>query len=601
VTQAGGKFDRGVLFEYTPEINEIKKLFDFDDNMEFPLRLVNASNGKIYGTYDRGGANGCGGIFEWDPVSEKFANRYDFDNSAGGDHKSSLVNGLNGKLYGTTSNFTHGMIYEWDPADGKLVVKFGFNGNTTNGDFGEPLLLADNGIFYGTTMSAGVTQKSIFFGWNPANNEFSRIFEFGDEEHATAPEGSLFQSGNGKIYGVTLSGGKYDDGILYEWDYHNNIFEKKFDFDCKNGGCHCFGGLTEIGRPAKVIQVAACGEYISPSGKFTWTTTGIYTDTIPSANGCDSIITVNLTVGKSSSSMLYENTCDKFNFNGKVLTSSGTYYDTIPNSSGCDSLITLDLTIHRSSVNTIYETACTQYNFNGRWLNESGTYVDINPNSAGCDSITVLFLTISGPAESIIHPIACNSYTSPSGRNIWKSDGTYSDTITSAAGCDSLITVDLHIDKVDVSVIQDRTVLISADLSADHQWIDCDNGNVPIDGETYLTYTALNSGHYAVIVSNGACVDTSGIYEILLTGINEADEAHFMLYPNPTSGKFTVDLGRMYTVAHVTVTRYDGQVIRKEDLFNSRKLDLDLDAPPGIYIVNIIAGNEENRFKIVKE
>jgi hypothetical protein len=264
-------------------------------------------------------------------------------------------------------------------------------------------------------------------------------------------------------------------------------------------------------------------------------------------------------------------------------------------------VITLDLTILRSSVNTVYETACSQYNFNGRWLNASGTYVDIFPNSAGCDSITVLFLTITGPSLSTVHPVACDSYTSPSGRYAWYSDGIYSDTLTTIAGCDSIITVDLHIDKVDTSVIRDRSVLISADIQANHQWIDCDNGYTPIPGETYLTYSARNNGRYAVIVSNGACVDTSGVYEILMTGITEPGGDQITLYPNPTSGNFTIDLGRVYTEARVTITRFDGQVIQAESLSGLRKMNLDLEVPPGLYMITIIADGKENIFKLVKQ
>ncbi len=39
----------------------------------------------------------------------------------------------------------------------------------------------------------------------------------------------------------------------------------------------------------------ACLSYMSPSGK-TWTTSGNYMDTIPNAQGCDSVMTINLTV-----------------------------------------------------------------------------------------------------------------------------------------------------------------------------------------------------------------------------------------------------------------------------------------------------------------
>lgn len=44
------------------------------------------------------------------------------------------------------------------------------------------------------------------------------------------------------------------------------------------------------------ISVNACESYISPSGKFVWSESGIYTDIIPNASGCDSVITISLTV-----------------------------------------------------------------------------------------------------------------------------------------------------------------------------------------------------------------------------------------------------------------------------------------------------------------
>lgn len=44
------------------------------------------------------------------------------------------------------------------------------------------------------------------------------------------------------------------------------------------------------------ITVTGCGSYTSPSGNYIWTTSNTYVDTIPNAAGCDSIITVVLTI-----------------------------------------------------------------------------------------------------------------------------------------------------------------------------------------------------------------------------------------------------------------------------------------------------------------
>jgi hypothetical protein len=260
------------------------------------------------------------------------------------------------------------------------------------------------------------------------------------------------------------------------------------------------------------------------------------------------------------------------------------------------------LKLPHKTESTINAKACDEYLSPSRkftWT-ASGTYTDIIPNAGGCDSVITVNLVI-GKTASTLYPVACKSYTSPSGIYKWESSGTYVDIITNAAGCDSVITIDLQVDHVDTSVIQDRSVLISNDRSADHQWIDCDNGNVPIPGETWLTYTARNNGHFAVIVSNGVCVDTSGIYEILVTGIPDPSEKGITLYPNPTSGNFTIDLGKVYPGALVTITRYDGQVIQKGIFLNNRVISLDLDAPPGIYMVNIRAGKVNAELKLLKE
>lgn len=98
------------------------------------------------------------------------------------------------------------------------------------------------------------------------------------------------------------------------------------------------------------IVVTSCNSYLSPGGKL-WTDTGIYTDTIPSASGCDSIITIDLTISSHTTSVVNEVACGSYTSpGGKVYITTGTYTDTIPNASGCDSIITINLIIDCSSL-----------------------------------------------------------------------------------------------------------------------------------------------------------------------------------------------------------------------------------------------------------
>ncbi len=51
------------------------------------------------------------------------------------------------------------------------------------------------------------------------------------------------------------------------------------------------------------LIVNACESYISPSGNYTWTNSGTYTDIIPNTEGCDSVISINLTVNSVDTSV----------------------------------------------------------------------------------------------------------------------------------------------------------------------------------------------------------------------------------------------------------------------------------------------------------
>ena len=84
--------------------------------------------------------------------------------------------------------------------------------------------------------------------------------------------------------------------------------------------------LTIFENTAAEITVEACDNFTSPSGIYVWTTSGIYNDTIPNAGGCDSIITIDLTINLSTSSILDVTACDSLvSSTGEVWNTSGVY------------------------------------------------------------------------------------------------------------------------------------------------------------------------------------------------------------------------------------------------------------------------------------
>jgi gliding motility-associated-like protein len=180
------------------------------------------------------------------------------------------------------------------------------------------------------------------------------------------------------------------------------------------------------------------------------------------------------------------------------------------NTSGCDSIVTLHLIID-DAFSTDSVTACDNYT----WLDgntytvSNNTATVIYSTTAGCDSIVTLALNL-GYTDSITDVItACNDYT-------WIDGNTYTQSIDTSyyyidqTGCDSSRHLKLTIEYIDTSVTSNPDLtMISNQDEVTYQWVDCDNNYSYLTDETNQTFVPFLNGHYAVIVSNGVCVDTS--------------------------------------------------------------------------------------------
>ena len=330
------------------------------------------------------------------------------------------------------------------------------------------------------------------------------------------------------------------------------------------------------------------------------TTTGIYYDTLSNVSGCDSVVTLNLTVNNTSTSTLNETACSSYNFGGNTLTSSGTYYDTLSNVLGCDSVVALNLTVNSAGGSTMIETACTSYNFGGNTLTSSGTYYDTLTNVLGCDSVVTLNLTVNSTSTSTLTATACDSYDF--GGNTLTSSGTYYDTLSNVSGCDSVVTLNLTIITVDASVNQNGIILSANTNGAVYQWLDCDNNYAEITGETNQSFTPLSNGNYALEVTQNNCADTSSCYAITLIGVLENNfNNEILLFPNPTNGNITIDLGQTYSEIDFIITDVNGKVVQSTVSNDTRLVNMKLNVSTGIYFVTIKSDNRQAIIRVIKE
>ncbi len=402
-----------------------------------------------------------------------------------------------------------------------------------------------------------------------------------------------------------------------------------------------------IGTSFGSLNATSCNSYVSPSGKFTWNVSGVYSDTLTNSIGCDSIITINLAINHSSSSTVSISECNQYSSpSGKyVWTSSDTYYDTIPNFQGCDSILFINLTINNSSDSTIFTSACDSYlspsgnytwsssgtytdsiltshgcdsvitinltiiprsnavltvssceNFtspstNYVW-NSSGVYNDTIPNVMGCDSIIVINLTVLNNSSSTQYFTECNSYTSPSGLHVWTTSGNYLDTISNSIGCDSIINIHLIVNTVDSSVTAVPPLLTANAIGANYQWLFCDSSI--IQGEVSQNFLATANGSYAVIITQNGCIDTSSCYSVINVGVNEIGYSDvFYIFPNPSSDKITISLGSVITSGRIMISNTLGNCIYSGEMTNESKKEISIESySDGIYFIWVFDGEK---------
>ena len=182
------------------------------------------------------------------------------------------------------------------------------------------------------------------------------------------------------------------------------------------------------------INTSSCFSYMLNNQ--TYTSSGVYTQVLQNMSGCDSIITLNLTISGSIDTLSLAS-CDNYIWNGQTYTASGFYRDTLVNAIGCDSILNLNLTINNSVATTLNTVICEGQNYAG--YTASGTYINTFIGINGCDSTRTLNLTVKPRAYSTIDASICQG-ESYSGYN---TNGTFVDTLAALNGCDSIRTINL--------------------------------------------------------------------------------------------------------------------------------------------------------------
>ena len=216
-------------------------------------------------------------------------------------------------------------------------------------------------------------------------------------------------------------------------------------------GCDSIVTLFLTVNPVTIIEFA---DEICPGGSYdffgqTLTEEGVYSDTLQSVSGCDSIITLSLTVNQTYETPVAVNICegDVYDFYGQSLTDAGTYTQILSSVHGCDSTIMLTLTVNQPTSTQITETICegNTFEFFGQALTEANTYYDTLINMHGCDSVIELTLVVNPIYNALMTDTICQGESYDFFGQIITEAGVYTHSIPTINGCDSTFTLMLAV------------------------------------------------------------------------------------------------------------------------------------------------------------
>ena len=307
----------------------------------------------------------------------------------------------------------------------------------------------------------------------------------------------------------------------YEW--HSNVYDQSGTFVDGYDTLRLTIRRSSVG----VETATACNMY-SWYGRIFTESTDTATRVVSNTVGCDSVITLHLTVNQCSSTDL--TVCDSVTWHGVLYTQSGTFFD------GHD---TLHLTVNNSTTGIETVTACNSYD----WYEHTGitascynlTHTFVAGNQYGCDSIVTLNLTINQCSRTEV--TECDSY-------VWRGT-TYTQSGTYTDGNDTLVLTINH------SVATEQNVTA--------------NNSYTWHGQTYT-----QSGDYTWEGTTVAgCDSTVTLHLTINNGIDDVEEAELnvSIYPNPTHGLVNIEANgnvskvEVYDINGRKVAIYDNTTI----------------------------------------
>ena len=424
----------------------------------------------------------------------------EFNDALAGDETYSGCNGdgysveVNGNTYNETTPTGTETIPSSSGCDSIVTITLDFNGvlmgsETYSGCNGDGYSVVVNGNTYDEATSTGVETIT-----NPGGCDSTVIISLTFNNPSTGNE--LYDGCFGDGYSVVVNGNTYDEStptgteIIPNAMGCDSTITIALNFSNSVSGDELYHGC--IGDGYNVVVNGNTYDEDTPTGM----------ETIQSTSGCDSIVTINLMFNTSLTEDVVYDGCAGDGFSVVV---NGTTYDEstptgteiLPSSIGCDSIISINLVYDAASFGNVDYSGCSGDGFavlvNGTVYNEGNQDgFEVVLNAAGCDSTILVDLNFSAAVTGDEFYQGCENdgYTVMVGGTVYnEGNPTGTESLMSASGCDSIVSIDLSYDS-------------SIQLSESYTGCENDGYSVTVNGNLYNEMNAIGM---ETMVSSSGC------------------------------------------------------------------------------------------------
>ncbi len=326
------------------------------------------------------------------------------------------------------------------------------------------------------------------------------------------------------------------------------------------------------------------------------------------AAGCNEMVTLNLTINKSTAVTDTQVACDSYKWIDDITYTASNTTATFnrTNAAGCNEVVTLNLTINKSTAVTDTQVACDSY----KWIdditytasNNTATFTRLN--AAGCNEVVTLNLTINKSTAVTDTQVACDSYKWIDDITYTASNNTATYTRLNAAGCDEVVTLNLTINTTaSPTGAYSQEALITGTLADlvvvgnNIQWYDSSSGGLSLP----LSTVVVRGQKYYASQKDNNCESNTRL-EVEVSAVlknSEFEKEAYSFYPNPVEDLFFIKSKEFIKTIKVYNSLGQEVLSRKVD---GHDISVDISSfPKGVFYASVISENNIKSIKILKK